>query len=130
MGIAIKYWLFLKKECTNVRGRLKGSTLIETLVAMTILLTIISIFFLQISKINESINPQIYYKAFLISNKLLLEKNIPQDNSEFILEGFKITTSQTIQKQANTKVIVITISFLNGHKILENRKIISNRIEI
>jgi hypothetical protein len=125
-----KYLHFLKKRRSNVNKKAKGSTLVETLVAMTILLTIISMFFLQISRINASINPTSYYKAFLISNELLSSEKGYGMEGDFLMYGFLIKRRVIVCKQDQTYEVVITVFLQNGHKIVENRKIISNRIEI
>ena len=53
------------------RQQLAGSTLVETVVAMTILLFILSLAMLQVNRLNASVNPGLLYQAHLASNEAM-----------------------------------------------------------
>ena len=112
------------------RTRVQGSTLIETIVSMTILLSIISTFFLTVTRINSSLNPEVYYKAHLLSCELLTPENLTEGESDFEMNGYKIIRKIVLREKGVVFEITVTIFLQNGHKVIENRKIISPRIEI
>ena len=109
----------------------KGSTLIETIVAMTILLTVVTVFFTSGDRIEQSLNPDKTYKAWLITNEIFNSKSLlSKDETEFAFKGFIIEKITKSFKDSELSMVTINVRSSDGKVIYTRRKLISNRIEI
>lgn len=105
-------------------AKLRGTSILETVISMTILLTILTITFTRLDKINASVNPQLVYKAHLATNVIMMRDDLLlEEKSEYEVEGYHII--KQLQK-LNSQAYGLTMEVYNGsgrllytrHKIL------------
>lgn len=102
------YWA---APCKSSRWTVAGSSLLETVISLTILLCILTLSFTRLDRINHSVNPQVLYKAHLISSEMiqrddfLIEKALEQE-----VDGFRVEKSIEAQEQG---VFLIELSIYN-----------------
>lgn len=60
----------------RVDRKVSGTSILETVVSLTLLLTILTISFTRIDRVNRSLNPQLLYKAHLISCKVIHSEDL------------------------------------------------------
>lgn len=124
MDTMIIFWMKSNKA-------IKASTIMETLVAMVILLMILSLFFINIDKVNYSSNPYVLYKAFQITNGVFKDDKILLEFDEPINEG-RFQIQKTIEALIMDELYVVEINVLdpNQRMIFTRKKIISTRIDV
>lgn len=88
----IRLWRYWARTSDKTKKSLRGSSLLETMIAMTILLTILTLSVTVLSRINHSQNPQATYKAHLATNYLLCQDELLIQTDElFMVDGFRVT---------------------------------------
>lgn len=108
----------------------KGSSILETVISMTILLTILTLTFIRVDNVNASVNPQIVYRAHLATNRIMVRENLlVEEQSEFEVEGYHIT--KQLQKM-NGRAYSLRLDVYNGSgRLLYTRyKILANGIDL
>ena len=101
----------------RLKSKLKGTTLIETLVSMVLLVTVISLTFLSVISIKKSFNNDLRTYAYLMADKYLEEPasimfgdtiiNLPSISLKITKEPF----------HDNSGLCIVTISVLNVDSI-------------
>jgi hypothetical protein len=106
--------------------RFKGSTLIEVLVAMTLIVTAISFFFLSVGNIKKSFNVDLKTYALTVLNKHLQDVDTVALDDEIIDYSSFILKKTISPYNQNPDLFIISIAaFSNdGEKLLEERRII------
>jgi hypothetical protein len=59
------------KNFNGHERKVQASTMVEAVVSLTILLTILTLSFVYLDRINRSLNPSVQYKAHLVTNEVL-----------------------------------------------------------
>lgn len=120
----------LKVHCRRLPKKLAGSTIIETIVSLTILLTILTLSMTQIDRINASINPQVVYKAHQITNIVFNRGDILIETlDKFEIAGYEI--SKTIQPLYEGLYLVhLTVLDQRGRSIYTRKKLMADGIEL
>lgn len=76
------------------RSRVRGSSILETVVSLTILLTILTLTFTRMDRINQSLNPQVLYKAHLIARQVIQRDDLLETQAVHLeIDGFKVEKS-------------------------------------
>lgn len=104
---------------------LRGSSLLETMVAMSILLTILTMAFAGITRVNHSIHPQAVYKAHLATCEVLNRDDLlvlPEETYE--IDGF-IVKKELNQLDNKLYEVYLLVSDGTG-KVLCERKLMSS----
>lgn len=111
-------------------GGLNASSLVESVVAMAILLTILTIFFLQIDQIGYSVNPQAVYKAHIVIDQILCSDELLFEYAEEMeVDGYLV--QKKIEKLQNDLYkIDIKVLTPKGKLIYDRSVIKSLLIEI
>lgn len=112
----------------RIRGRVNtvpGSSILETVVSLTILLTIMTLSYTYIDRINHSVNPQVLYKAHLTTNEVIIRDDLLiEDAGEFEIDGFQVKKS--IEPKGK-EIYKIEIRIYNSSgKLLYTRKMIKS----
>ena len=116
---------------TRLCKTFQGETLIEVLVATTILVTVVTIFFLQTGKLDLSLNPALEYNAYLKTNELIIQQHILNPVDEDSMENkFKVEKTIKCSDNPNLFLVIIKLTLPNGKVILERKRYINTRIEI
>src|SRR5450759_4490986 len=94
----------------RLNKKLSGSTLIETLVAMTLLITAIALAFLSVIKINKSFNNNLRTYAYITVKKYIEEDSYsyPETKTKEYLP-FTIKVSREQWKE-NPKLFILTVT--------------------
>lgn len=64
----LTFWIAAYKRMNR---KVSGTSILETVVSLTLLLTILTLSFTRIDRVNRSLNPQLLYKAHLISCQVI-----------------------------------------------------------
>jgi Tfp pilus assembly protein PilV len=110
----------------RLEKKLSGSTLIETLVAMTLLVTAIALAFLSVIKINKSFNNDLRTYAYITAKKYIEETHcVSLENEIFEYPTFSIEVSRE-QWKDNPKLFILTVTSFTQDSITlyETRRII------
>ena len=110
----------------RLEKKLSGSTLIETLVAMTLLVTAIALAFLSVTKINKSFNNNLRTYAYITAKKYIEETHyVSIENEIFEYPAFSIEVSRE-QWKDNPKLFILTVTAITQDSITlyETRRII------
>ena len=98
---------------------------------MTILITVVTVFFTQGGKIDHSLNPDQTYKAWLTTNELFNQKNsLNQEETEFSFEGFIVEKVIKSFNDTDLFLVTITLKLSDGKVVYTRKKYINTRIEI
>jgi len=93
-----------------------ATSMLETVVSMTILLSILTLSFVTIDRINSSLNPAAHYKAHLVSNEILIRDDILLDEmSEYEVDGYRVL-KKVVPIQKGTYRVELTV--MNGFGII------------
>lgn len=110
--------------------KLKSATIIETVVSLTILLSIMTLFFVQIDRINASVNPEAVYKAHLITNRLFNSEDILiTDEPEMEISGYLVHKTISILSQG-LYVIRLDVIDHRGKLLYSRKRIMSDDIDL
>jgi hypothetical protein len=122
----------------RLKQKLPGATLIETLVAMTLLVTAISLSFLSVVSIKKSFNNDLRTYAYMIVNKYIEEVDFTlKDNEVLEYPSFFISATREHYKN-NPNLITLTVSAVTqdsiilceAKKVLKTNSLVKNRISI
>lgn len=105
-----------------------GTSMLETVVSMSILLSILTLSFATLNRVNHSFNPAAQYKAHLVCKEILCRDDLLVDEIDaYEIEGY--TVNKTLFSLGNESYRV-ELSVKNGFgKIIYKRKTIkSNEI--
>ncbi len=102
---------------------LSGTSILETVISLTILLTILTLTFASVDRVNASLNPQAVYKAHLATNSVMAQENLlVEENLEYMFEGYRITKHLISLDSQSTHLI---LEVYNGSgKLLYTRHMI------
>lgn len=118
-----------QKALKKLNKKTAAFTLIETLIAMVILLSIMYVFFITVNRINQSVNPAVYYKAFNVATSEFMKEDvlITNENTYFI-SGFSVL--KTIETDAPNNLFRVTIKICrsDGRAIYEQTRVFSSEI--
>ncbi len=117
-------------RCKGTCRTVPGSSIIETVVSLTILLTILTLSFTRIDRINQSVNPQVLYKAHLLTGQVIIREDLMiEDKGEYEIDGFLVKKSMGLMENGLYQ-IELQVFYSTG-KLLYTRKILrSHRIEL
>ena len=120
----------LKVLCRRSPGKLAGSTIIETIVSLTILLTILTLSMTQIGRINASVNPQVLYKAHMITNNVFNGGDILIETfDKFEVSGYEV--NKTIQHlHEGVYLVQLTVVDQRGRTLYTRKKLMADGIEL
>lgn len=107
-----------------------GSTIVETVVSMTILLTILTLFFTQIGKIDNASNPHSIYFAYELTEKLYNSNDILIELTDTIKYKRFIIEKKIIPAQPGLYFVEIIIKSESEREIYKRSKWISDSIEL
>ncbi len=110
--------------------KLPGSSMVEVVVSMTLLLTILTLALVALNRINNSVNPGALYKAHLVTSDVLSRADLLlEEMEEYQVEGFLVKKSIALRKNGMYQV---ELSVVNGYgKTIYTRKILkSNGINL
>lgn len=97
---------------------------------MTILLTILSLTFTGINRVNQAVNPQAVYKAHLLTNAVLAREDLLiEETADFEIEGYRIT-KQLKPMGAASMHLVLEVYNGSGKLLLTRHKILADGINI
>jgi hypothetical protein len=122
----------------RLKQKLPGATLIETLVAMTLLVTAISLSFLSVVSIKKSFNNDLRTYAYMIVNKYIEEVDSTlKDNEVLEYPSFFIRTAREHYKN-NPNLITLTVRAVTQDsiilcevkKVLKTNSLVKNKISI
>lgn len=86
--------------------------MVETVVAMTILLGILSLSFLILDRINRTVNPEARYKAHLATCKVLSREDLLlEETSVYEVEGYMVRKQLSMRAKG---VYHLELTVLNG----------------
>jgi len=89
-----------------------GNSIIETVVAMTILLTVLTLSMTRINQVNSSLNPFAVYQAYLATNVVLCEENLLIElTDEYEVEGLLIKKELIFTED---EIIQLTLCVFNA----------------
>lgn len=119
----------LKLTTKSYKLKVRASTLIETVVSLTILLTILGLFFGGLGKIELSTNPYRIRKTFEISQTVLLSDDLLlDDKEETLIEDLKVI--KKVEEDSGVFYIEIEVYDKNNRLLYKRDKIISQGIEL
>jgi Tfp pilus assembly protein PilV len=102
----------------RLKRKLPGATLIETLVAMTLIVTAISLSFLSVVSIKKSFNNDLRTYAYMIVNKHIEEVDLSIVDSEVLdYSSFSIRMSKE-PYQNNPDLFVVTVSAVTQDSVI------------
>jgi len=109
----------------------RASTLVETTVSMAILLSILTLFFTALAKIEGVNNPHLMLKAHQCSTILFSKENLLNpDQITYEYQGFKIEKQIIELKENELYHVILFFSSPAGKPIYERSKMISKRVNI
>jgi hypothetical protein len=101
----------------GVNRKIAGATLIETLVAMILLTTTISLTFFSITRIKRSFNNELRAYSYLVLSSIIEQDTLSQDNE--VLEYPSFTIYRTaIYDEKNPSLLLITASAVMSDSIV------------
>ena len=101
----------------GLKKRIQGSTLIETLIAMILLITIISITFLSVVNIKKSFNSDIRILAYLVACKTLDEDD--SLNKEIVINYLSFNILKTWEQYDNNPfLLIINVTAVNTDSVI------------
>ena len=125
-SLSQSYQKILKK----LNKKAAAFTLVETLIAMVILLSVMYVLFITVNGINRSVNPAVYYKAFNIASAEFIKKDILiTDQNTYSISGFSVM--KTIETDAPNNLFRVTLKIFryDGRTIYEQTRVFSPEIE-
>lgn len=126
----IRSLILWTRGCKWRGSTLPATSMVETVVSMTILLTILTLSFAAIDRINKSLNPEAQFKAHLVTCAVLCRDDLLiEEIDEYEVEGYLV--KKKIKALAND-VYLVELTVLSGHGFtIYTRKIIkSSEIEL
>ena len=105
----------------------KASTLIETIVAMVIIMICSGIGLSLFSNLSHDVNDELRIEAEIRINSLAVETKLKKDFTETTLESPNLRfqrTFQEYQNQKRIKILLIDAYSLSGRKICEYRELV------
>lgn len=122
MLIMIRLLILWVKGCRSFRNRrshrgcgrsVPATSILETVISMTILLTILTLSFATLDRINKTVNPVSLYKAYLATNEVLIRDDLLLGElEEYEVDSYLV--KKTISLQGNDMYLV-ELSVVNGH---------------
>lgn len=98
--------------------------------AMVLLVLIISLFYFNLNKLDISINPQVYYRAYLITKREFLKDDILLEYPEsYKIDEYLVKKSITKDPDNEIWQVKIEVFLYEGKLIYNQIRIISQRIE-
>jgi hypothetical protein len=115
---------------SKIRGHVPATSMLETVVSMTILLSILTISFVTIDRINSSMNPAAQYKAHLISNEVLNRDDILlEEMDEYEVDGYRVI-KKVVPLAKGTSRVELTIMNGFGKTVFIRKILISHEIKL
>lgn len=109
---------------------LSGTSILETVISMTILLTILTLTFASVDRVNASLNPQTVYKAYLATNSVMAQDDLQVDEkSEYEIEGYRIR-KQLISLDSHSTHLILEVYSGSGKLLYTRHKILAYGISI
>lgn len=107
----------------KLRKRLEGSTLVEVLVAMTLIVTVISFFFFSVGNINKTFNFNLKTYVLTVVDSCLQDMDSTYSCDEIIdYSSFKIRKVIS-QYNHNSELFTVSLTaFSNEGKLLINKQ--------
>jgi Tfp pilus assembly protein PilV len=102
----------------GLNRKLSGTTLIESLVAMTLLVTIIALSFLSIISIKKSFNNDLRTYAYIIVNKYIEEVDSTNYNGEIYNFSALSLRISCEQYKNNPNLFTLTVSAISPDSIV------------
>jgi len=97
---------------------------------MTILLTILTLTFASVDRVNASLNPQTVYKAYLATNSVMAQDDLQVDEkSEYEIEGYRIR-KQLISLDSHSTHLILEVYNGSGKLLYTRHKILAYGISI
>jgi hypothetical protein len=112
-----------------LKPRLKASTMIETIVAMVIILTCAGIGLSLFSDIARDVNDQIRIEAEIRVNSMATETKLKRDFTELSVETENLHLQRTVSeysKESPVMILFIEAYSLSGKKVCEYKELIVN----
>jgi type II secretory pathway pseudopilin PulG len=112
-----------------LNSRLRASTIIETIVAMVIILICSGVGFSLFTGIARDVNDQLRIEAEIMVNSLAAETKLKKDYSESSFETENLTLHRSVNtylKKSSVKILLIEAYSLSGKKICEYKELVVN----
>lgn len=91
--------------------KVSGTSILETVVSLTLLLTILTLSFTRIDRVNRSLNPQLLYKAHLISCQVINSDDLLiKQGEEVEVDGLWVKKSLELLENDLYRVEVAIVS--------------------
>lgn len=104
----LTFWIAAYKRMNR---KVSGTSILETVVSLTLLLTILTLSFTRIDRVNRSLNPQLLYKAHLISCEVINSDDLLIKQSEEVeVDGLWVKKSLELLESDLYRVEVAIIS--------------------
>jgi hypothetical protein len=113
---------------SGLKRKLKGSTLMEVLVAMIIILTCVGITMMIFSNLSAGVNDELRILAEIRMNTIATETKLKNDLTEATFEFENIHIQRSIlpfPQKARMKILYLEAQTLSGKKIAEYKEIIT-----
>lgn len=121
---------YLIANCRNGICKVPGSSLFETVVSLTILLSILTLSFTRIDRINHSLNPQVLYKAHLIASLVIQREDLlVEQTGDWEMDGFKVEKSIELEENGLCRV-EIRVFNRTGRLVHKRSLLKANGIEL
>jgi hypothetical protein len=102
-----------------------ATSILETLISMTILLTILTLSFATLDRINKTVNPVSLYKAYLATNEVLIRDDLLLGElEEYEVDGYLVKKMISLQGE---DMYLVELTVVNGHGYkIYDRKILKS----
>jgi len=102
--------------------------MVEAVVSLTILLSILTLSFVFLDRVNRSLNPSVQYKAHLVTNEVLSKDDLLlEEVDEYEVQGFLVKKS-LIPLLNGVYWVELTVLNGDGKKIYDRKILRSNEI--
>lgn len=122
--------MLLTRNCKGWDRSVPAFSMMETVVSMTILLTILTISFVALDRINNSMNPGAQYKAHLVTNQVVGRDDLLLGEvDEYEVEGF-VVKKKIIPQLNGMYLVELTVQNGFGNTIYVRKILKSNGIKL
>ncbi len=123
----LTFWISAYRR---VNRKVSGTSILETVVSLTLLLTILTLSFTRIDRVNRSLNPQLLYKAHLISCQVIQSDDLLINQGEDVeLDGLWVKKSLELLGNDLYRVEVSIVS-KSGKRIYSRTLLKKSGIEL
>jgi len=120
----------LSSKCMNLMRKVRASSILETVVAMTLLLTILTLSFMALDRINRTVNAQMLYKAHLATTAVLAKNDLLiEELDEYEVDAYLVKKAIT---PLSKTLFQIELSVINGsgHEVYTRKILKSDDIRL